>query len=161
MLNKKQVVIGCDNSAVSLKNEIIAVLQELQIPYKDVGVNESNDKTYYPLIAAHVCKEIIASDYSKEGILICGTGIGMAMTANKFHGIFAAVCHDNYSAERSRLSNNGNILCMGARIIGPELAKKILREWLSLKYVPNERSQPKVEAMREIDSFQRKKLQSG
>ena len=77
-------------------------------------------------------EKIIASDYGKEGILICGTGIGMAITANKFPGIYAAVCHDNYSAERARLSNNSNVLCMGARIIGPELAKKVLREWLSL-----------------------------
>lgn len=80
----------------------------------------------------------------------------MAMTANKFPGIFAAVCHDSFSAERSRLSNNGNVICMGARVIGPELAKKILREWLTLEYIPGGSSQSKVDCMRSIDGASRK-----
>ena len=97
-------------------------------------MNSPDDQTEYPVVAQRAMEKIIASNYSKEGILICGTGIGMAITANKFPGIYAAVCHDNYSAERARLSNNSNVLCMGARIIGPELAKKVLREWLSLEF---------------------------
>ena len=80
----------------------------------------------------------------------------MAITANKFPGILAGVCHDSFSAERLRLSNDGNLLCMGARVIGPELAKKILREWLSLQYKPDGPSQPKVDAMRAIDEQHRK-----
>ena len=78
---------------------------------------------------------MIESGYQDRGILICGTGIGMCMAANKCRGIRAAVCHDNYSAERSILSNNGNVLCLGARIIGPELAKKVVGEWISLEFV--------------------------
>ena len=74
----------------------------------------------------------------------------MAMTANKFPGIFASVCHDNFSAERSKLSNDANVLCMGARVIGPELAKKVTGEWLSLSFADGS-STPKVTAMRQID----------
>lgn len=155
-MTPKNIIIGCDNAAVDLKQEIIKVLNEMDIPFEDVGVAESSDQTYYPLVAEKVCQKIIASDYQSEGILICGTGIGMCMTANKFPGIFAAVCHDNYAAERSRLSNNGNVLCMGARIVGPELAKKIAREWLSLSYKPGGSSQPKVDAMRAIDRREHK-----
>ncbi len=81
---------------------------------------------------------------------MCGTGIGMAITANKFPGIYAAVCHDTLSAERARLSNNSNVFCMGARIIGPELAKKVLREWLGLEFKGG-RSLAKVEAINAIE----------
>ena len=147
----KSIVIGNDNAAIDLKKTLIKILEDYQIPYVDMGVNSSDDDTYYPLIAQQVCKAIIDSGYKKEGILICGTGIGMAMTAGKFPGIFAAVCHDNFSVERARLSNNANVLCMGARVIGPELAKKILKEWLETEYKEGTSSQPKVEAMRKID----------
>jgi ribose 5-phosphate isomerase B len=75
----------------------------------------------------------------------------MAMTANKFPGIRAAVCHDNFSAERSVLSNDGNVLCMGARVIGPELAKKITAEWLNLKFVDGS-STPKVKVIKDIEN---------
>lgn len=155
-MEHKKIVIGCDNAAVGLKEVLSAVLKEENIEFEDVGVETSDDKTFYPKVAQRVCEAIIKSDYQKEGIIICGTGIGMAMTANKFPGIFAAVCHDNYAAERLRLSNNGNVICFGARIIGPELAKKVLREWLSLQYIPGGRSQPKVDIMREIDNQTRK-----
>lgn len=153
---KKQIVIGCDNAAIDLKNELIKLLTQEGILFEDIGVQNKNDQTYYPVIAERVAQKIIESDYTKEGILLCGTGIGMAMTANKFPGIFAGVCHDNYSAERLRLSNNGNVICMGARVIGSELAKKILYEWLNLTYIPNGPSQPKVDAMRNIDNLYRK-----
>ena len=146
----KPIVIGCDNAAVSLKNSIVEFLRDKGIIVEDVGVNSPDDATVYPVIAQKVCDEIISSGYTKDGILICGTGIGMAMTANKFKGIRAAVCHDNYSAERSILSNDGNVLCMGARVIGPELAKKIVREWIRLKFVDGS-STPKVNAIKEIE----------
>jgi ribose 5-phosphate isomerase B len=151
----KPIVIGCDNAAVELKHTLQGVLKEMNIPFEDVGVESDKDSTVYPKVASRVCETIIASDYQKEGIILCGTGIGMAMTANKFPGIFAAVCHDSFSAERARLSNNGNVICMGARVIGPELAKKILREWLTLEYVPGGSSQPKVDSMRAIDAAER------
>lgn len=128
------IIIGCDNAAVSMKDTIISLLNAEGLTVEDVGCASSDDSTNYPTIAARVCNEIIRSNYQKRGILICGTGIGMAITANKFKGIRAAVCHDNYSAERSVLSNNCNVLCFGARVIGTELAKKIVTEWLGLHF---------------------------
>ena len=97
-----------------------------------------------------MCENIIRSGYAKRGVLVCGTGIGMCITANKFPGIRAAVGHDCFSAERSILSNNGNVLCFGARVIGPELAKKILREWITLEFQDGS-STPKVQAILDIE----------
>jgi ribose 5-phosphate isomerase B len=146
----KVLVMACDNAAVNLKNELKAFLSQQNVTVEDLGVDADTDQTIYPLIAQRVCEAIIQSGYQKEGMLICGTGIGMAITANKFPGIYAAVCHDSYSAERARLSNNCNIICMGARIIGPELGKKILKEWLSLEFQGG-RSLEKVVKVKEIE----------
>jgi ribose 5-phosphate isomerase B len=148
----KEIVIGCDNAAVELKKEVIKVLLEKGIAFEDVGVGSSECQEIYPLIAEKVARKIIDSNYSKEGILICGTGIGMAIAANKFPGIYAAVCHDIYSAERARLSNDSNVMTMGARVIGPELAKKIVKEWLSLEFKPG-RSTDKVEKIKEFEKI--------
>lgn len=144
------IVIGCDNAAVDMKNMVISWLEGKGIAVEDLGVAGPEDDTYYPLVAKCVCEAIMESGYKKDGILICGTGIGMAITANKFRGIRAAVCHDSYSAERSRLSNDANVLCMGARVIGPELAKKIVGEWISLEFTDGS-STPKVNAIKRID----------
>jgi ribose 5-phosphate isomerase B len=146
----KTIVIGCDNAAVNMKNIIKDFVKSLGFTVEDAGCFSSEDPTVYPLIAKKVCNEIQDSNYEKDGILICGTGIGMAMSANKFKGIRAAVCHDNFSAERAKLSNDANVLCMGERVIGPELAKKITKEWLSLKFVDGS-SMPKVNAIKEIE----------
>ena len=145
-----QIVIGCDNAAVSLKNTIIKLLESKGVELEDVGCFTSEDPTYYPLVAKKVCQKVIESGYTKRGILICGTGIGMAMTANKFKGIRAAVCHDIFSTERSILSNNGNVLCMGERVIGAELAKALVSRWIELEFVDGS-STPKVQAMIDID----------
>ncbi len=131
---KKTIVIGCDNAAVSLKEILREFVISEGYQAEDMGCFSSDDKTNYPLIAKKVCENIIQSGYEKEGLLICGTGLGMAICANKFPGIRAGVCHDSYSGERLKLSNNGNVICFGARVIGPELAKKILGEWMSLAF---------------------------
>lgn len=146
----KTIVIGCDNAAVPLKNTVMEFLKEKGVTVENVGCDSSEDPTYYPYIAERVCQKIIDSGFEKNGILICGTGIGMAMTANKFKGIRAAVCHDNFSAERSKLSNNANVLCMGERVIGHELAKKIVGEWITLTFKDGS-STPKVQAILEIE----------
>ena len=151
VMGKVTFVVGCDNAAVELKQELLGVLKAQGLEYEDVGVASTADDTMYPSVAEQVCQRIIDSGYKKEGILVCGTGIGMAITANEFPGIYAAVCHDNYSAERARLSNNTNVICMGARIIGPELAKKVLAEWLQLKFQGG-RSQAKVDKIQELES---------
>ena len=154
-MDNKTIFIGCDNAGYALKDSVLSVLRELSLEYVDVGVNSAADETYYPLIAEKLCKAMLASPKPAQGILLCGTGIGMAMTANKFEGIYAAVCHDNYSAERARLSNDGNVLCMGARVVGSELAKKIAREWLTLTF-QNGSSTPKIMEMHRIDGENRK-----
>jgi ribose 5-phosphate isomerase B len=147
-----EIIIGCDNAAVQMKNAIKELLIQEGIAVTDVGCFSEEDDIYYPNVAKLVCEGIIESKYQKRGILVCGTGIGMAMTANKFKGIRAAVCHDNFSAERSILSNDGNVLCMGARVIGIELAKKITKEWVHLSFKDGS-STPKVQAIREIEEL--------
>ena len=153
---RNSVIIGCDNAGVELKKVLLHTLQEQGIAAEDVGCADAKDETYYPYIAQALCRRVIDSGYQKRGILICGTGIGMSICANKFEGIRAAVCHDNYSAERLILSNDGNVICFGARVVGAELAKKILLEWLSLEFVDGS-STPKVEA---IESIERESFKS-
>lgn len=147
----RDIVIGCDNAAVEYKNMIIDLLKKLGVNYENVGCDSADDPTFYPVVAQRVCEKIIESGYEKRGILICGTGIGMAMTANKFKGIRAAVCHDTFSTERSILSNDGNVMCFGERVIGKELAKKLVKEWLSLEYIDGP-STPKVDAIKAIEA---------
>jgi ribose 5-phosphate isomerase B len=144
------IVIGCDNAAVSMKNMLVKFLETRNVIVEDLGNDSAGDPANYPAVARRVCEAIIASGYLKRGILLCGTGIGMCMTANKFKGIRAAVCHDNFSAERSVLSNNGNILCLGERVIGHELAKKIVGEWISLEFRDGP-STPKVQEILAIE----------
>ena len=146
----RTIVIGCDNAAVPLKETLIKFLVSKGITVENMGCDSSSDPENYPTIAKRVCENIIASGYEKRGILVCGTGIGMSITANKFRGIRAAVCHDNFSAERSILSNNANVLCMGERVIGHELAKKITGEWISLEWKDCP-STPKVEEIIAIE----------
>jgi len=147
----KTIVIGCDNAGLNLKKVLINHMIEKGINVEDIGSFEPEDMTYYPLIAERVCEKIRQSDYTTEGVLICGTGIGMAMTANKFKGIRAAVCHDIYSAERAKLSNNSNVMCLGERVMGSELAKSLLDRWLELTFKDGS-SNVKLEAISDIEN---------
>jgi ribose 5-phosphate isomerase B len=144
------IVIGCDNAAVPMKTMLIKFLESKGITVENVGCDSVDDPANYPTIAKRVCQNITASGYTKRGILVCGTGIGMSMTANKFKGIRAAVCHDNFSAERSILSNDANVLCMGERVIGHDLAKKIVAEWIALEFKDGP-STPKVQEILSIE----------
>ena len=144
------IVIGCDNAAVAYKDMIIKHLKVLGVSVENAGCDTADDPTYYPLVAKRVCETIAESGFTKKGILICGTGIGMAMTANKFKGIRAAVCHDIFSAERSVLSNDANVMCLGERVIGKETAKRMVSEWIKLKFIDGG-STPKVKAIRDIE----------
>jgi ribose 5-phosphate isomerase B len=146
----RDIVIGCDEAGINLKNTLKALLEERGIPVEDLGAAGGDDKTAYPLIAARVCRRIIESGRQKRGVLICGTGIGMCMSANKFRGIRAAVCHDIFSARRSILSNNGNVACFGERVIGAELAKAILGEWVALEFTDG----PSTAKVAEIDRLE-------
>ena len=126
-----KIAIGCDYNAISLKNALIEVLRDKNIEYADFGVN-TPDPVDYPDIAAKVTVEVQNGNFER-GILVCGTGIGMAICANKFDGIRAAVCHDIYSTQRSILSNDCQILAMGSLIIGKSAAQELLKVWLDIE----------------------------
>ena len=143
-----KISIGCDEAAYELKEAIKKRLEETGHTCVDNGV-EAGETALYPDVAVKTCEKVTSGECDR-GILVCGTGIGMCITANKFPGIRAAVGHDCFSAERSILSNNGNVLCFGARVIGPELAKKILREWITLEFQDGS-STPKVQAILDIE----------
>ncbi|MHC4713957.1 MAG: ribose 5-phosphate isomerase B [Planctomycetota bacterium] len=142
------IAIGCDEAASDLKEIIIAHLRGLGHEVEDFGTYDRKP-VLYPDIALAVAGAVRDGKHER-GILLCGTGIGMAITANKVPGIRAAVCHDLYSAERSRKSNNAQIMTMGARIIGPELAKSLVTVWLQCEFGGG-RSQPKVDRIAEIE----------
>ena len=126
------IAIGCDNGGITLKAEIMKHLDELQIPYKDFGTYTA-DSCDYPDIAEPVCAAINSGECDK-GVLICGTGIGISMAANKIHGIRAALCHDAFSAKYTRLHNDSNIIAFGARVIGPGLALELLDIFLNTEF---------------------------
>ena len=147
----KELVLGCDDTSVKLMTEVRSFLDELGIRYAFMGVQSKDDHTFYPLIANKVAEAIIESDYSKEGILICGTGIGMSVTANKHPGIYAALVTNIYAAKRSRLSNNANVLCIGALTTTATLAKEFIKVWLDSEYKIG-RSEQKLEEIRKIES---------
>ena len=126
-----KIAIGCDENAFDLKNALIDVLKSKSIDYKDFGVF-TKDPVDYPDIAKSLVLELQKGNFDR-GILVCGTGIGMAVCANKFKGIRAAVCHDLYSAQRAILSNDCQVLCMGSLIIGKSLAQEILKVWLDIE----------------------------
>jgi len=142
------IAIGCDHNGLELKNAIIELLKEKRIEFEDFGTRTKNPVDY-PDIAEKLA-DSIARGKHERGILICGTGLGMAIAANKVRGIKAATCHDIYSAERSRKSNDAQILTMGAQIIGPELAKKLVEAWLVSEFQGG-RSERKVRKIMEIE----------
>lgn len=126
------IAIGCDEAGFELKQLIIKYLGELGYEVKDFGCH-STDPVDYPDIGYAVARAIAAGEFER-GILICGTGIGMAIVANKVPGVRAAVCHDLYSTERARKSNNAQVMTMGARVIGPETAKAMVKVWLESEF---------------------------
>lgn len=151
---KKKIVIGAAKAGIELKEVLKELLEEEGIEYEDVGLNSADEDVYYPSVAKRVAQKIIDSDYKKKGILICGTGIGMAITANKFPKIYAAQVYDTYASERASLSNDANVITLGSRITGPVLAKKIVKEWLGLEFKPG-RSTPKL---KEIYAMEKENL---
>lgn len=142
--------MGCDDAALEFKNQLAAFLKSKGYEIEDVGITSRDDATVYPSVAERAAKAIAGSGCEKRGILICGTGIGMAMSANKCPGIRAAQVHDVFSAERAALSNDANVITMGARVIGIELAKRLAMEWLPLEFKPGP-SSPKVEAIKNLE----------
>jgi len=147
-----KVAIGCDHQSevIDMKNALIEVLKEKGMEYNDFGVF-TTDPIDYPDIAKTVTLEVQNGNFDR-GILVCGTGIGMAICANKFDGIRAAVCHDLYSTQRSILSNNCNMATFGALVIGKNTAQELLKIWLDLIFVEG-RSSRKVAKISELEKL--------
>lgn len=127
-----KIVIGCDHGALALKEEVKKVLAEFSAEVNDVGTY-TEDSVDYPDIAEKVCAEI-TSGRAERGIVLCGTGIGISIAANKINGIRCALCNDVYSAKMSREHNNANVLAMGGRVTGFGPAGEMVRVWLITEF---------------------------
>ena len=127
------IAIGCDHAGHGLKREILKLLHELKVAYVDLGCASPDESVHYPLYGKKVVEAVLARPHAR-GILICGTGLGMSIMANRFPGIRAALCHDIFSAMMSRRHNDANLLVMGGRVIGPDLGKEIVRVWLGTPF---------------------------
>ena len=136
------IALGNDHGGYELKLEIRRHLEERGIPYKDFG-SDSPASTDYPIYARKVADSILSGECEK-GILICGTGIGISITANRIPGIRAALCSDCFSAEATRLHNDANILAMGGRVVGPGLAIKIVDTFLDTPFSNDERHKRRI-----------------
>jgi ribose 5-phosphate isomerase B len=140
-----KIAIGCDEAACEMKDAVKAALVAQGHEVEDFGTH-ANAPVLYPDIAVALSESVVRGD-AQRGLLFCGTGIGMAISANKVPGIRAAQAHDTYSAERAALSNDAQILAIGARVVGIELAKSIVAAFLAAHYVSGPRSQPKLDAL--------------
>lgn len=138
--------IGSDDAALELKGVLVEHLRDRGYEVEDYGLEEGAD---YPDVAVEVA-EAVARGEHERAILCCGTGLGMSITANKVPGVRAAQCHDVYSAERARKSNDAQVLTMGGRVIGPEAAKTVVDAWLASEFAGGS-SAKKVEKIEEVD----------
>jgi ribose 5-phosphate isomerase B len=126
------IAIGCDHAGIELKKEIISLLNELRLEFIDYGTDGPRSVDY-PDFGEKV-SEAVSANKIERGILICGTGIGMSIVANKFPGVRASLCNELFTAKMSRLHNDANILVLGGRIVGKDLAKEIVRTWISTPF---------------------------
>ena len=149
-----RIIIGSDHFGLELKNAIKEHLESQGHTCDDIGTHTS-DPVAYPDIALAAAEDIAAGNHER-GILICGTGIGMAIVANKVPGVRAAQVHDIYTAERARKSNDAQIMTMGSQVIGPGSAKLLVDVWLGCEFAGG-RSAPKVERIKAIDERFRRK----
>lgn len=141
------LALGSDQGGYALKQEIIKYLEEREIPYKDFG-SYNEESVDYPIYGKAVAKSV-ASGECEKGILICGTGIGISITANKVKGIRAALCTDCFMAEATRLHNDANILALGGRVVGSGLAVKIVDTFLNTPFSGEERHQRRISMIEE------------
>lgn len=148
---KLRLVVGSDDAGFDYKEIIKGDLEadERVASVADVGV-DADGHTAYPHIAVEAAR-MVADGKADRAILICGTGLGVAISANKVRGIRAVTAHDSFSVERSVLSNDAQVLCMGQRVIGVELARRLAREWLGYRFDPSSASYDKVCAIAEYD----------
>ena len=138
------VAIGCDPNASGLKHEVIEELRELGHTVTDLG----SDDPVYANVVIKVGEAVAAGTYDR-GVVLCGTGIGASIAANKVPGVYCALVTDAYQAERATLSNNANVIAMGAQVTGDKVARLLVRTYMANTYVPGGRSEPKVERIAE------------
>ncbi|MFI7581242.1 ribose-5-phosphate isomerase, partial [Kocuria kalidii] len=149
---KLRIVIGGDDAGFDYKE---ALRRDLEADDRvesvvDVGVSET-ENTDYPHVAVDAARKVAAGE-ADRALLICGTGLGVAISANKVPGIRAVTAHDSYSVERSVLSNNAQVLCMGQRVVGLELARRLAKEWLGYTFDTTSASAAKVEAITDYEN---------
>ena len=148
-----RIAVGGDDAGLTLKNTLADALREDERVelVDDFGVADVSDQRTYPDVGLAVAEGVANGRYDRA-LLVCGTGIGMAISANKVPGVRATVAHDAYSVQRSVLSNDCQVLAIGARVVGPELAKLLVDEWLDLRFDPRSNSARKVEVITEYES---------
>jgi ribose 5-phosphate isomerase B len=139
---KPKIFIASDHGGFELKEKIKKHIKGSKLDFVDLGI-DSAESTDYPIYAKILCNEILKNPDSK-GILICGTGIGMSMAANRFKGIRAALCHDDYTAKMSREHNDSNVLCLGGRVLDDENAIKLVNVWLNTDFSGEERHKKRI-----------------
>ena len=155
-MTKFRIVVGSDFDGFELKELLKKYLQQDPRVSEviEMGVNSMDDKTDYPNIGFALGEKIISGN-ADRGLLVCGTGIGMAISANKVPGIRATTVHDPYSLERAVLSNNCQVITMGARVIAPELALSLIKPWLDYKFDEQSSSAPKVKRINQLEQEQK------
>jgi ribose 5-phosphate isomerase B len=148
MADRLRIVVGSDDAGLQYKERLKADLQadDRVAEVTDVGVG-TEDTTAYPHVAVAAAK-LVAEGRADRALLVCGTGLGVAISANKVPGIRAVTAHDSFSVERSVLSNDAQVLCMGQRVIGIELARRLAHEWLDYRFDPGSSSAAKVDAIK-------------
>jgi ribose 5-phosphate isomerase B len=149
LTSSHRVAIGGDHAGFSLKQMVVEKLGHQVAKVIDCGTHDETSSDY-PDFAAAVAKEILAGN-ADRGILVCGSGVGVSVAANKIKGIRASICHDTYSAHQGVEHDDMNVLCIGARIIGSELAFEIIRSFLGAKYEPGERHARRLEKVLKLE----------
>lgn len=145
-----KIAIGCDHAAYDLKREMTVLMRELGHEIVDFGAH-SAEPVDYPDIALAVARAVARGEVDR-GVMACGTGIGTCIVANKVPGVRAALCHDTFSARATREHNDSNVLCLGARVIGPSLAAEVLRTWLAGAFDRGGRHERRVRRISEIET---------
>lgn len=143
-----KIYIGSDHGAFELKEDLKKSLTAKSYEVFDEGCL-NNDPVDYPDIAKSVCTKVL-NDKNSRGIIMCGTGIGISMSANRMHGIRAALCTNEYMARMARVHNDANVLCMGGRVVGPELAKSIVDVFLSTEFSNEARHKNRIQKIEEM-----------
>lgn len=142
-----KIAFGSDPNAAELKHILMDYTQSLGHEVSDLG----SDDVVYANVAFTVAEAVVAGEYDR-GVVICGTGIGISISANKVKGAYCALVSDAYQAERAQLSNNANLIALGAQVTGPELAKLLVRTYLANTFDPNSRSKPKVDRISDYEA---------